>query len=337
VARLVGGTGGRKQKDQMSLRKSPTRTPAFLAANRANAQKCTGPRTPEAKTRVAFNALRHGLKARSFFSFLAKSRRASEEFSGLYRALYAALLPDKTDEAAMDLLKRMVLHVWVVKQRWMRWAASPEEREAWFARTGGVCPAPSQWLIERPGWRVRVSVWVRWGRARGRRRWLQPGPFWKERRARLHVVVTVTASNGHPLRSGFSLEDVGVASRLAFQTKPECARKQKGNKNVIGPSRIHRNASRERRARAEVAPERDRDDPISCHIASARGDLLFWLRPENAALTGPRLSESEDIERWIDAIVTKWAKQHGPIPRKEVMPHESTHSVHNCLQPHPAP
>jgi len=68
----------------MSLRKSPTRTPAFLAANRANAQKCTGPRTPEGKTRVALNALRHGLKARSFFSHLAKSRRIRDEFRGLY-------------------------------------------------------------------------------------------------------------------------------------------------------------------------------------------------------------------------------------------------------------
>ena len=38
----------------MSLRKSPSRTQAFLAANRANAQKSTGPRTPEGKARVDF-------------------------------------------------------------------------------------------------------------------------------------------------------------------------------------------------------------------------------------------------------------------------------------------
>jgi len=135
----------------MSLRKSPTLTPALLAANRANAQKCTGPRTPEAKSRVALNALRHGRKARSFFSLLAKSCRAGEEFSGLYRALYAALLPDKTDEAAMDLLKRAVLHVWAMKQEAIRWAASPTRREAWFARTGGVCPAPSHGSSARQG------------------------------------------------------------------------------------------------------------------------------------------------------------------------------------------
>ena len=94
----------------MPLRKSPTRAPAFLAANRANAQKCTGPRTPEGKTRVALNALRHGLKAGSFFSHFAKSRRASGEVNGLYRALYVVLLPDET---GIDLLKQTVLQVWL--------------------------------------------------------------------------------------------------------------------------------------------------------------------------------------------------------------------------------
>ncbi len=39
------------------LRKSPTRTEAFHAANRRNAQKCTGPRTPEGKARVSLNGL----------------------------------------------------------------------------------------------------------------------------------------------------------------------------------------------------------------------------------------------------------------------------------------
>jgi len=106
----------------MPLRKSPTRTPAFLAANRANPQKCTGPRTPEGKTPVALNALHHGLKARSFLSHLAKSRRASEEFNGLYRALYAALLPDET---GIHLLKRTVLRVWAMKQEAM--GASPAQ------------------------------------------------------------------------------------------------------------------------------------------------------------------------------------------------------------------
>jgi len=300
----------------MSLRRPPTRTPALLAANRANAQKSTGPHTPEGKNRVALSALRHGSSAPDFLSTLAKSSRAWEEFSALYRALYAALLPDQTDEGT-DLLSRAVLRVWAMKQYWTRWAASRAEREAWFAQTGGVCPASSQWIIECQGWRVRVSVWVRWGRGRGHRRWLQTAANWKERRARLHVVVTITASLGHPLLASSRLEKVpkGIAPRVVFKLKPESARKREGNENVIGPSRFHQGAEL-------PALARDRDDPISRHIASVKADLLSWLRPENVALAGPRLSESENIESWIEAIVSKWEKEHRPIPKKELLPHE---------------
>lgn len=42
----------------MSLRRSPRRSPAFLAANRANAQKSTGPRTALGKQISAANGFR---------------------------------------------------------------------------------------------------------------------------------------------------------------------------------------------------------------------------------------------------------------------------------------
>ncbi len=50
----------------MSLRKSPTLTPALLAANRRNAQKSTGPRTERGKNWSRVNRLRSGLRSRSF-------------------------------------------------------------------------------------------------------------------------------------------------------------------------------------------------------------------------------------------------------------------------------
>jgi len=40
-------------------------TPAQITANRANAQKSTGPRTGAGKSASRFNALRHGLDAKS--------------------------------------------------------------------------------------------------------------------------------------------------------------------------------------------------------------------------------------------------------------------------------
>jgi hypothetical protein len=47
----------------VSLRRSPTRTAAFLAANRRNALKSTGPRTVAGKARVALNSVRQGRRA----------------------------------------------------------------------------------------------------------------------------------------------------------------------------------------------------------------------------------------------------------------------------------
>ena len=41
--------------------------PAQLAANRANAQFSTGPRTPEGKARVSRNAVKHGLNSSKLF------------------------------------------------------------------------------------------------------------------------------------------------------------------------------------------------------------------------------------------------------------------------------
>ena len=55
------------------------------------------------------------------------------------------------------------------------------------------------------------------------------------------------------------------------------------------------------------------------NLASLLGpenDLVSWLHPENAVLSGPRRSEFDDMESWIEACVNSWEKQHGPIPKK---------------------
>jgi hypothetical protein len=54
-------------------RKSPTLTPARLAALRANAKKSTGPRTRRGKARSALNGLRHGRYSRRLPELLARA------------------------------------------------------------------------------------------------------------------------------------------------------------------------------------------------------------------------------------------------------------------------
>ncbi len=58
----------------MSLRKSPRLTPALLAANRANAQKSTGPRTAGGKARARLNNLQHGRRSPLFARFQSALR-----------------------------------------------------------------------------------------------------------------------------------------------------------------------------------------------------------------------------------------------------------------------
>jgi hypothetical protein len=48
----------------MSLRKSPTLTPARIEANRRNARKSTGPRTARGKGQSRMNSLRTGVRSR---------------------------------------------------------------------------------------------------------------------------------------------------------------------------------------------------------------------------------------------------------------------------------
>ena len=54
----------------MSLRKSPTLTPALLASNRRNAKKSTGPRTARGKAWSRLNRLRDGMRSPEYINFL---------------------------------------------------------------------------------------------------------------------------------------------------------------------------------------------------------------------------------------------------------------------------
>ena len=81
-----------------------------LAANRRNALRSTGPRTPEGKAVVALNALRHGLLSRE-----ALVRGESEaDLVAFARRMRARLAP--ADELELLLADRVVSSAWRLRR-----------------------------------------------------------------------------------------------------------------------------------------------------------------------------------------------------------------------------
>ncbi len=64
-----------------------------LAANRQNAQKSTGPRTPEGKAQSRRNALKHGIFARKVFATTEDEAIANEAFDDMLMDLWEHYVP----------------------------------------------------------------------------------------------------------------------------------------------------------------------------------------------------------------------------------------------------
>lgn len=143
----------------MCLRHSPTRTPAFLAANRHNAQRCTGPRTPAGKARSSLNALKHGRYARGLPSKL---------LAGGYRdgaALYARALGDiratfrPADQKEHRRAEQLANHVFCVAHRAGVLGTKPE-CPLFSATLGPRSPSLFPIRIHDPWNRVGLVYWV---------------------------------------------------------------------------------------------------------------------------------------------------------------------------------
>lgn len=76
----------------MSLRKSPTLTPALLASNRRNAKKSTGPRSARGKAWSRLNSMRSGSRSPEYINFLIALMNARP---GMVTATAQALLASK--------------------------------------------------------------------------------------------------------------------------------------------------------------------------------------------------------------------------------------------------
>lgn len=111
------------------LRKSPCRTPALLAANRANAQRSTGPRTPQGKAPVSFNSFKHGRYAARPEDLAERLLRAGYvREAAIYRQVRwqigQAFQP--RGEADWSRLYRLSAWVWCFRTRISRMGAKPE-------------------------------------------------------------------------------------------------------------------------------------------------------------------------------------------------------------------
>jgi hypothetical protein len=251
----------------MSLRKSPRRTRALLAANRRNARKSTGPRTFEGKWHSSENAIRH-YRRTQFASCIPIENRESKAFEDFLFKLREAIIPaDNAKGTEAVLLK--AAEVWRVKRSFDRWIETRTE-EDWLVLAAGAVPRPRSWRLKlrRPGlsvpdWVVTASVCLRWGRGPGERGPGQSGAHHgggsrrpvaeddeRPDRLRMHTIVSVHTTGPRDVARASS--PCGARPELALsnvkgwpchdagaldleQTKPESATIQSSSVNMSDP------------------------------------------------------------------------------------------------------
>ncbi len=101
--------GGRQEKGARKPEKKPV-SQKQIEANRRNAKKSTGPKTPEGKAAVARNAASHGLSGHTII--MPETER--ERFGAFREATFGQLEPDGHMEAA--LVERIAVALWRLRR-----------------------------------------------------------------------------------------------------------------------------------------------------------------------------------------------------------------------------
>lgn len=267
----------------MCLRKSPTRTAASIAANRANARKSTGPRTEQGKARSALNGVKHGQYSPDLLATLERAgRREAEEFAGIHRAVLLAVAPAADDRKGQALVKRVAAFAWAIKHRVDGMLANPERWKTLFDRRPKGVPRPWRMRFRCPGGHfVTVSVSIR--RAKGWDRTTPKKYPGKVRGRKLYAVASVTSSMRHPKLGFQSLRELppGVAPRVCFTAKPEGDRKQAASQNAITATDWDRvDAARDLPVAAGGAPA-EAPKPPGGAAESRVGQPILTLKPES--------------------------------------------------------
>ena len=172
-------------------------TKAQLEANRRNAQKSTGPRTPEGKAVARFNALKTGISAQAEVI----PSESPEDLEALISQFYGQFHPAAPDECGLLdivirnewLLRRMAVveaHYWALKQKRNNEIAPLDDRDVI-----GPDLTRLQWRINSIQ-RNLFSAMDRLGSLQQSRQATDPGPLTPE-----------LASFGNPIRVSIAPED----------------------------------------------------------------------------------------------------------------------------------
>ena len=114
------------------------------AANRANAQRSTGPRTPAGKARASLNALRHGILAKAAFNLVLEGEERRAEFEAIVAGLAQEYQPRTVAEHLM--VQQLAGCYWKLAKVW-----TFETEAAWRTYAGPAMPLEELAQYEKMG------------------------------------------------------------------------------------------------------------------------------------------------------------------------------------------